>query len=372
MIEKELHNLLKTNKDLISNFLTLLNFPDSVSMHHEYVLPNNIYADLVIKLNSEILSLVELKGGDIGSTEFIRGIGQIYQYNNYAKKGLSLSKDSYSDNAFPILCFPSSLLRNSTFNVGLFDYPKNTVLIEVNEHNFNPRIITESELIALSKSVEVSKTSISQYYIRDNRIFEIHLALKYLQILKNNGNVQLNRALLEANFLSLLNTPNNSNWRNAFITLSSLGLINDRNIPNLIGEKYAKMNFPEFAAEMYISYFKDYIDLIFGIILKHSDKNKIILSLNDLHHLIDIEFNGKKVLFLTDSENRYLSSWMNIMRDDFGVIDFYPRNDERKIRFNINQLKQSELRELINENYYEKNINLFYEKFEELIKWNIQ
>jgi hypothetical protein len=367
MIEKELHTLFRTNKDLLANFLSLLELPAEVEFEHEYLFPNNIFADFVVKKDSSILTMVELKGSDIGSTEFIRGIGQIFQYDNFAKKDLFIGKDSYSPNAYSVLCFPSSLLRNSSFNLGLFIYPTNSLLVEINDYNLNPRIISESELVSLSKSVEITKTSISQYYIRDNRLFEIHLCLKYLFFLKKKGNTSLSRTFIEANFLSLLDTPNNNNWRNAFITLSSLGLINEKNVPNLTGEKYAEMSYPQFVTEVYFSYIKEYINLLSSILLKHSNKNEINISLNELNHLIDIHFNNKKVLFLTESENRYLSSWMNILRDDFGIIDFTPRNDKRNIIFDIQNVNRDELISLIERNYQSKGINLFYKKLEGMI-----
>ena len=37
-----------------------------------------------------------------------------------------------------------------------------------------------------------------------------------------------------------------------------------------------------------------------------------------------------EILFLTESKGRYMSSWLNIMRDDYGIIDFMPRSSLRK------------------------------------------
>ena len=48
-------------------------------------------------------------------------------------------------------------------------------------------------------------------------------------------------------------------------------------------------------------------------------------------------YNGNEILFLTQSKTRYLSSWLNILRDDFGCIEFDSnrgKNIKRKLNYN--------------------------------------
>lgn len=45
---------------------------------------------------------------------------------------------------------------------------------------------------------------------------------------------------------------------------------------------------------------------------------------------------------MTDSNNRYISSWLNIMRDDLGCIDFESRKSIRKINFIPKELDENE------------------------------
>tara|TARA_B100000029_G_scaffold307511_1_gene300265 strand:+ start:625 stop:864 length:240 start_codon:yes stop_codon:yes gene_type:complete len=50
---------------------------------------------------------------------------------------------------------------------------------------------------------------------------------------------------------------------------------------------------------------------------------------------------GRDILFLTQSETRYISSWLNILRDDFGFISFSPKQTNRTINYSpLNISKQ--------------------------------
>ena len=54
---------------------------------------------------------------------------------------------------------------------------------------------------------------------------------------KSGSHKKIDRTNLENNILRRLDTPNNRNWRNAFISLSSLGFINKNNFPTENGKK---------------------------------------------------------------------------------------------------------------------------------------
>ena len=45
-------------------------------------------------------------------------------------------------------------------------------------------------------------------------------------------------------------------------------------------------------------------------------------------------------MYLTESNGRYISSWLNIMRDDYGILDFESRSNDRKLIYDITNLKK--------------------------------
>ena len=226
--------------------------------------------------------------------------------------------------------------------------------MELNEVNHNIRLISDTELSKLAKESEASNLmSVSQYYLRDIRLFELYLCLKYCQIRKLYGDKRVDRKEAEKNFLSNLGTPNNKNWRNAFISLSSLGLIDSNNFPTIVGSKYATGEYCDFCYEMYNSYIKIYIDLIMDALYKIKKaiaSDSFQASYNDIKNIIEGEHGGKQVMFLTESGNRYLSSWLNILRDDFNCINFASRKDTRTILYNIEELNQHKIIEKIKNN----------------------
>ena len=68
---------------------------------------------------------------------------------------------------------------------------------------------------------------------------------------------------------------------------------------------------------------------------------------------------NKDILFLTESETRYISSWLNMFRDDFGFLDFQPRQTNRKINYNPLNIEKKEL--IKNITIYTK-ANIYLEK----------
>ena len=82
---------------------------------------------------------------------------------------------------------------------------------------------TEKDKIRYS-SLGESLIAISKYYFRDTRIFELYILVKYLRKKFFKSKVHLDRTRLEVDHLRIFKTPNNNNWRNAFITLSGIEL----------------------------------------------------------------------------------------------------------------------------------------------------
>ena len=95
------------------------------------------------------------------------------------------------------------------------------------------------------------------------------------------------------------------------------------------------------------------------------NKNTIELSNPDISKLIYEKYNKRDVLFLTQSKDRYISSWLSILRDDYGCIEFKPRNKKRTIKYNPSDFNENALKQKI------KNNSIAYEyidRFNSLLK----
>ncbi len=129
-------------------------------------------------------AIIECKGGAIGVSEYVRGIGQIFQYEYFFENHLSLKNYAFCQNFNSVLVFPESVLKNNDFNVGLFKYPKSKKILEINSHNLAVRCINDSELEKLRETKHRDFKVISPYYVRDIRFFEVYFLLQVLAIFK--------------------------------------------------------------------------------------------------------------------------------------------------------------------------------------------
>ncbi|WP_019673533.1 hypothetical protein [Psychrobacter lutiphocae] len=347
--ERYFHDLIISNNNIKSDLLSILDLPtslDALNLIHEDRYLNGIIADFTLVYDNQIEAIIEVKAADIGLTSYVRGIGQVLQYEYFWEKGITSNRtpsdSSYSSEFKSVLFIPSSIFQNKLFNVGLFKYPDTTKIIEVNEVNNAVREVSKKELKALEDAKVNNITSISQYYVRDNRLFEIYMLLKYLCYLsyKVNKEVKLNRYEIEEKMRET-DSINNRNWRNAFISLSSFGFIDSNNMPTKKGMEYGSLKVSEFLFEMYKSYVNPYIDKL----MSYFDSNHLNLnkSLADIKQdYLDL-YNGREILYFTQSDTRYLSSWLNILRDDFGCIDFDPRSTERTFNYNPTSLRDAYL-----------------------------
>ncbi len=338
MEESVLQSKIRDNKDVQEEILNIINCDNGYEFISEDHYPNGIYADFSIVKNNEVKAIIECKGSEIGVNEYVRGIGQITTYDYFAKNSLSIKNYNFN-NTYILFCFPSGIVLNRNFNIGLFPYPEKSKIIELNERNDNIREITRDELKKFAEGGIEDKITISPYYIRDTRIYELYILLHYLQLKKMSGCEVVNRTEIEINELRKIGTQDNRNWRNAFIALSSLGLIDSKNLPSKKGAYYATLSYDEFTYEVYKCYIYPYINAFFELFYSKNTK-EIKLSNKEICDFFNDKYNEKQVLFFTDSDNRYLSSWLNIMRDDFGCIFFEPRNLERKLVYNIEECNE--------------------------------
>lgn len=344
MKESELVDIIKQNTDLQSKLADILDVKSIFFKNEDRFINGMIIDFTATSSNNKIIGLFECKGDDIGVTDFVRGIGQVLQYQHFVEDEIDPKSRGYESNAKSVLIFPSDLLVNNKFNLGKFRFPKETLLIEVNNFNHLPRLITENELKKLSRDNSEFLQTISQYYIRDNRVFEYFILLHSLSAQYFLNKTKIDRKEYEEVFLKSIEVINNGNWRNAFISLASFGFIDSNNLPSKTGIDLIFNGYYEFAFLMYESYIKPYFKEIIELF---DGKETIDFSNAQICELITNKYNNKDVLFLTESNGRYISSWLNIMRDDYGIIDFQPRNNFKKINYNILELNKEKIIENI-------------------------
>lgn len=364
MLEKEVHQIIMDNEKVKRDLANLLDIDyETMELIHEDQYINLMYADFTILSNKKIRAIVEVKGENINVTDYVRGIGQLYEYEYYKENNVFHLGYEYCDNFNVVYIFPNSVLQNNFFNIGTFKYPYSSVLIEINTNDNAIRKITKRELEHFANAQRTNLVSISQYYVRDNRLYEFYLLLQYLLYLRVIGESSTKRTDIEERFLKKLETPNNNNWRNAFISLSSLGFIDNKNMLTQSGIAMALKSYEEFVIKMYHSYIKPYITEFYKIFKDYN--NEFDLSNQEMKSLISKRWSNKDILFLTESNGRYISSWLNLMRDDFGMIDFESRSNHRKIIYNPLILNDEELKRLIHEN---SKAFTYIEKYFELLK----
>jgi hypothetical protein len=345
--EKYFHDLIINNDNIKYDLLSLLGLPNDLSrlkLVHEDKFINGIIVDFTLIYDNKIRALIEVKAGDIGVTDYVRGIGQTLQYEYFKLNNISPKNIEYSNDFNTILVIPSSVVNNQNFNIGMFEYPKSNLIFEINESNEAIREITKKELNTLSQVENSTLTSISQYYVRDTRLFEIYMLLRYLCFLKLKNEKNVNRKYVEFE-MKKTNTINNNNWRNVWISLSSFGFIDSNNLPTKSGTILGMNKYEDFLIIMYKSYIKPYIEVIMEYLTK--DTKNLNNSLKKINEDIVSKFSSRDVLFLTQSKTRYLSSWLNILRDDFGCVEFAPKNSKRDLNYNPLELNENFLKQKI-------------------------
>lgn len=336
--ERYFHDLIIKSPDIQADLLSALNLPADLSklqLIHEDKYINGITADFTLIYDDYISALIECKAGDIGVTDYVRGIGQVLQYEYFYENQITKSYPYKKDNFSSVLLIPSSVFLNRNFNIALFKYPITTKIIEINDINNAVRLISQKELDNFREQTQNNLMSISQYYIRDTRLFELYMLLRYLCFLRLRNIACVNRREVEQVMMKT-NTINNRNWRNVWIGLSSLGLIDSNNMPTQKGIELGMFDINKFLLVMYKSYVKPYADMLMNYFYENPiNLNK---SLKDIKQDFLNMYNNHEILFFTQSETRYLSSWLNILRDDFGCLDFQTRSNHRILNYTPSML----------------------------------
>ncbi len=370
MREREFQEKIYNSAEIQENLVTALDIDqNNFLFKREIEFVNGITSDFIITNTetNQMQAIIECKRADIGVTEYVRGVGQLFQYEHFQRMGIrpkNLSYITYNDEENRnVLVIPSSFIANTNLNIGLFGYPKTAKIIEVHIKNNRVREISEDELKKLAEATGDSLQTISQYYVRDNRLFECYIALRVIGLLKHL-HINLKRVDIENRILRQIIVINNRNWRNAFITLSSLGFMSRRHGISNTEARLISQDVYTFISSMYKDYLYPYIDLLMDVLIENSVDWKCNLNNQQISDLIRRRYNGKDVLFLTESNGRYISSWLNIMRDDFGCINFSPRSSERKIIYRPSELREEELIKKIKDH---SNAKEYIDSFEEKI-----
>ena len=371
MLEKEFSDLIASDTITQRRILDALEIPYA-SFVRETVYINGITTDFTMIANDTIIGIIECKKATIGVTEYIRGIGQLLQQEYFFETNIMPKKHQHcrytnAENFKNILLIPSDFVKNTSINIGFFKYPKTSGLLELNIENNFVRKIAASELENYRRLQENQAHIISQYYIRDNRLFEIYILLRYIRKIGAQASAeQLNRATLEKN-LQKINTINNNNWRNAFISASNLGFINSQNQLTNQGLVISNQSCDEFVVDIYKAYLSPYIDELMDVFAQHPTNIEFEMANKNISDQITSKYN-KNVMFLTESNNRYISSWLNILRDDLGCLEFAARSKVRRKIYTPKELNKQAMLQKIRENTVSK---IYVDKFENLLKTGI-
>ncbi|GAA7938950.1 hypothetical protein TH0006_01150 [Helicobacter pylori] len=76
--------------------------------------------DFTLFEKNKVRAIIECKGGAIWVSEYVRGIGQIFQYEYFFENHLSLKNYGFCQNFNSVLIFPESVLISGIIILWLF------------------------------------------------------------------------------------------------------------------------------------------------------------------------------------------------------------------------------------------------------------
>ncbi|GAA8896322.1 hypothetical protein BTM418_07830 [Helicobacter pylori] len=110
--------------------------------------------------------------------------------------------------------------------------------------------------------------------------------------------------------------------------------------------------------------FESYIKSYYIEIFKLVENDTLNLKNNEIAERIRTNFNNHEVLFLTESNSRYISSWLNIAKDDFAFFDFTKRLAQRQLIFNpFTSNKENFIKHIEKHSLYNK----YKERYKEIL-----
>ncbi|PPR76925.1 MAG: hypothetical protein CFH01_01777, partial [Alphaproteobacteria bacterium MarineAlpha2_Bin1] len=337
MNEDEVKEFFNVENQVVKTFLQQnLNYFDDFEIISEHKIKYGLKVDKVIlDKNGKYLCLIECKGDNVGTTDFVRGIGQITQYKAQASNEL---KDRMSSTYSIVLAFPDLLnTKSNPVKIENLTYPENIHLFIVNSLNktFKAINVTDKSMGNKQKYFGEKLISISPFYFRDNTFAEYFIGL---HILHKRGVLGKKVSRNLDNALKKCGTHNRGNGRNIGITLSSLGFIDGLNKITPLGFKYLRLDYPDFVESLAYEFAYPYINSVFNVInnnlgnIKTKEDQRLLI--NKLWGLK----NTQQIEFLTESSDRdktrYIGSWNYILSRSLRCIDFTRHKTDFQIIYN--------------------------------------
>jgi len=333
MNEDDVKNFFQSENSQIKTYLQQnLNYFDDFKIISEHKICYGLKVDkIILDKKGRYLSLIECKG-NVGTTDFVRGIGQISQYKSQSLNELD---DRMAPNHSTILAFPNDLnTRDNPVKIHRLAYPHDCDLFIINPINKSYKSIKVGDKSFGQKKKYFGEKllSISPFYFRDNTFSEYFIGLHVLNrrgIRKNDISRNLD------DVMQICGTHNPGNARNVGITLSSLGFIDGRNKITPLGFKYLGFSYPDFVESLSYEFAYPYINSIFNVINNNlgniKNKNAQRKLVNNLWGLKE----SQQIEFLTEStdrdKTRYIGSWNYILLRSLKCIEFTPRKTDFKV-----------------------------------------
>ena len=336
MTEDDVKEFFNVENPAVKTFLQQnLNYFDDFEVISEHKIKYGLKVDKVIlDKHGKYLCLIECKG-DVGTTDFVRGIGQISQYKAQAQNEL---KDRMASTYTIVIAFPDLLnTKSNPVRIESLAYPQNIYLFIVNSLNrtFKSINVTDKSMGNKKKYFGEKLISISPFYFRDNTFAEYFIGLHVLHKRGILGG-EVSRNL--DNEMKKCGTHNPGNARNIGITLSSLGFIDGLNKITPLGFKYLRLDYPNFVESLTYEFAYPYVNSVFNVInnnlgnIKTKEDQRLLI--NKLWGLK----NTQQIEFLTESSDkdktRYIGSWNYVLSRSLGCIDFTPRKTDFQVIYN--------------------------------------
>jgi hypothetical protein len=327
--ESQIQSFLQDN--IVDILKVCMGFQAPHTIHPPFRLSNKIEADLgVLDKSKVVVALFECKG-EIGMNEIVRGLDQTAQYQYHIDNNIDYT---YAPDAKSFFVIPKLVYDKYDFTK--LSVPDRSILILADTVNNTFIHLTKKKI----GTQNFKKTSIiSPYYIRDNRLGEIYLGLKVIEAMSPkviSGKVSL--AKVKAILKKII--VNKGNAINIGITLHGLGFIDQENRLTAEGQRHLRMDYHEFCKNLCHDQIKPYVNLMVSILVeiasaKGHKHDCIKTDLKEIHKKVKAKYNGNDVLYMTESGIRYISSWLNIMRDDLGIISFNKGSHKSGIKINF-------------------------------------
>ncbi len=108
-LEKDFQDLIASNNNIQKDICSVLDYKDFKLLREDTYI-NGITADFTLFERNKVRAIIECKSGAIGVSEYVRGIGQIFQYEYFFENHLSLKNYGFCQNFNSVLVFPESVL----------------------------------------------------------------------------------------------------------------------------------------------------------------------------------------------------------------------------------------------------------------------